>query len=381
MGVKEFKEYLSRLGYQHSNVKLQHGSRLLIDAMQWLICHHHTAVMPMLENVKTRKNNSESAISQLEAKLKLTQGMENLQHDEMFFPNGNLKPEAFKVPAKQDLWIIIREKIIESISKCLVDIIAAGVIPILVWDPPIIGKPRTAGKKTSLVNPLVLRNVDKTYIYAALKYAGFPSVVSWTEGEKCACAAVLNGSGDAVLSTDTDCIIFGTPLVADSIRIVSGISVSLYPAHKYSEIKKCIEEASKTDFEHLRLIDAAVFLGCDFCPRLKLNGPATLAKHTYNNTPPYISKALNSTDLNYVEQVKVAINFFSITHDDRKAATFLINVALSEAWSPSTDILESMGILNLMNKFFHIIRRGSELKPNLESSINETSVESGVYTY
>ena len=79
---------------------------------------------------------------------------------------------------------------------------------------------------------------------------------------------------------------------------------------------------------HKRLIDVAVFLGCDFCERIHRNGPAAMVKADMFNSGPFADEALKSMDLEYVERVKRTLDFFEITDADRENAADLVKCAL-----------------------------------------------------
>lgn len=378
MGVKDMSTFLKRIGHQTENLILDPGSVVLLDAMIILISHHANAVNLFIsQNSHVRKELPLAMNLEL-----MTTGMERMPETEIFDANNNLIPTAFARPDPPPPWICIREQITLSMTKLLASYLSAGVIPILVWDPPIVGGSRTPGKIQRASYPLVLRNVDKIYIYAALRYAGFPTMVAWTEGEKVACAAVQAGVGHAVVSSDSDCLVLGSSIVATSaVPIVAGgVMLSGVSTHQTltTTFSKLLGRQCSYEEVHKRLIDVAVFLGCDFCERIHRNGPAAMVKRICSNSGPFADEALKSMDLEYVERVKRTLDFFEITDADRENAADLVKCALKFAWEPNLDVLEGLSILARIEPYLAIIRRGC---PTVRDVEVQAPITSGAQEY
>ena len=224
-------------------------------------------------------------------------------------------------------WIILRRNLANRIGVRLYVIVTSGVVPVLVWDPSILGGKRSVGKVIRTNEKMVLRNVDRAYIYFTLRGLGFPSVIGWTEGEKVLCAGAQGGIIDMVVSGDTDCLVLGAPWVAKYILksgndlIVRGVTG-----------RHMLDEVFGNETTN-RMLDAGIYLGCDFCRRLPKHGPATLAKIVNSGHPVgYAGYVLGSDNDEYRSEVTRTIEFFIITEEDRNMAVELITFALTNAW-------------------------------------------------
>jgi hypothetical protein len=369
MGIKDIKPYLERMGYVPGTVRVEPGSIVLVDAMMLLHSSYGIAVLGHLGPTRTRENTSTFLETQGAAKTRLVENMVEIPRDEIFDENRVPRLEALARPADVGgapaPWIAIREAILVHMASHLCSALAAGLIPVLVWDPPIYGGPRTDGKVARVRDPMVLRAVDRTWIYASLRLAGFPTAEAWTEGEKAACAAAQAGAAQVVVSGDTDCIVLGTgaaALGAGLIELRPGNGGKLDGAISRERMALAFERVvgTKVGPNHLqlRLLDAAIFLGNDFSPRLNKNGPAAIAQRTASASPPYHLEVLTTAAPEHAAAVKVAISFFTVTDADRARGVAMVEKALKQAWVPKKTALGVIGAATILERSFEIIQRG-----------------------
>jgi hypothetical protein len=381
MGVKELWPYLADLGIQCKNTKLPPGGTILIDAMMLLHAHHASAF-----NFVVKQFPEASGMKSRQAKEFFIGGAMPTPNDLLFGPivNGErtvnmacMEP-SYGSPAAgiKPPWIRIREHIVADMATRMTAYLTGGITPVLVWDPVIGGMPGTVGKCVRNGEPLVLRNVDKTYIYLALKALGIPSIIAWTEGEKVVCAAAQAGLG-IVISGDTDCIILGAPVIACNAIPLAGAGALLQGAIEWKTISDTFKN-NGVDPATVpgRMLDAAIFLGCDFCERLPKNGPKTLVKRT--KTIPYVPytsavrmdpRAAGSVE--YQQSYARTIEFFNVTQNDRDRAVKLINDAMEVAWNPNVNVLDTLGATNALANLFEIVRRGRPTPNNAANDISE----------
>jgi hypothetical protein len=332
--------------------------------------------------VRTRQNMSRVLESQSAAKARLVTDMENVEYKDLFDEQRGLRFAALARPPDgpdgPKPWIRVRESILVEMARRLSQFIVAGLIPVLVWDPPVSGGPRTTGKILRERDPMVLRNADRTWIYASLRYAGFPTADAWTEGEKAACAAAQAGAAHAVVSGDADCAILDTwpGLLGNDITLIAGCGGMLQGNTSRPEIAGHLAAVSKMEtgpaLAHERLVDAAIFLGCDFCPRLKGNGPTTLYKRTADkNVGKFHVSVLSdpNNDPEYVEQVKTAIAFFHTTNEDRDRGAKMVADALANAWTPQLEILAQLNASTILAPYLNYVQRGPPRPPEASQKI------------
>jgi hypothetical protein len=225
-------------------------------------------------------------------------------------------------------------------AETLAGYVSSGVLPILVWDATTIGFARTEGKKERKATRMLLREVDRFWICKALEAIGFPSAYSWTEGEKAACAMAKLGLVSAVISADTDCHVFGVPIVATRAIACAG-KVVLGEATLHSELVQLFQCSSEQLVDRFK--DAAVFLGCDFCDRLPRNGPATYLKHMAAGkffTPEIFHRATQE----YQEDITRTLVFFTLSTPELALAKERYDLAIAGAWKENAELLQHMGL-------------------------------------
>lgn len=351
MGVEDFNEFLQRVGFVRGEGRLEPGGVLGVDAMWLLSAQHAVAAAPYIDALRSRYRGRGEAAALLRREAP------DLGRERVFDAEGNLRPEAFAPPAPGEPrppCYDVRREVAYAMAGRLAGFLAAGVTPVLVWDPPVAGGRRTPGKAPCTGAPMLLRDVDRTYVYAALRYAGFPTVVAWTEGEKCACAAAQAGACGAVLSPDTDCVVLGAPLIAAEAIPLLGDGVRFPAAVHRPELEAALARAGVPPAAATaRLVDAAVFLGCDFCPRLPQNGPAKAARRT----APFLPEALAHPDPAYVAAVGEALRFFEVTPADRERAAALFRDAIAEGFVQRPDVLRALQLPDLLN-YAELLGRG-----------------------
>jgi hypothetical protein len=316
----------------------------------------------------------------LETKIELMSNAKHLSMEEIY-DGDSLRIETL-CEISEEPWIKMRLYIVTEMAKSMAKYVLAGVRPILIWDPIMGGKRGTPGKIHRKSEPMILRNVDKIYIYYALKNLGIPSVVAWTEGEKVACAASQSGLG-VVMSGDTDCVVLGAEILGGTAIPIVGAGILLLEAIGKNDILGFFashgvsENAAK-----VRLFDAAVFLGNDFCVRLRGNGPVKMAKKCMaKEYSSFITSVLQTCpDEEYVAAVRRAIDFYNITNDDRIRAKQMVEMALAEAWRPNLEMLEKLGILTMLGNCIDIVSTGSIIKMSETTTVTSTLM-SGATTY
>jgi hypothetical protein len=385
MGIKDFHKFLELTGYARGTALVAPGSIILIDAMMLLHAQHGNAAVGIMAAggaIRTRQNMSRVLESQSAAKARLTADMRDVPYDQLFDENRGLRPAALVRPPDgpegPEPWIQARETILAEMARRLSQYIVAGLVPVLVWDPPITGGPRTPGKIPRDADPMLLRNADRTWIYAALRFAGFPTADAWTEGEKAACAAAQAGAAHVVLSNDADCSVLGTypGLLGNGITLVAGGGGTLQGNVSHPEIARHLAATTRMEtgpaLTYERLVDAAVFLGCDFCPRQKGNGIVTLYKRTCDpSSGKYYAGVLANpgTDPEYAAQVRTALEFFRITDEDRARGAQMVMDALANAWAPRPDILAALSATVILAPFLGYVQRGPPRGPSTPGSV------------
>jgi len=381
MGVKDLLEYLKMLNIVPQKIRIEPGHTLLFDANILLYAFHHYAVTEFIQtfypDIKTIN---------AEVKYALLNGASNLRAEEIFlngYENPNWSVFVVDSTVQKPPWIIIREIIISKFIKYMTDFLNAGICPILFWDPATGGLPRTEGKMSKTSDPLVLRNVDITYIYLVLKLIGIPSVIAWTEGEKVACAASRSGMG-IVISKDSDCIVLGSQVIATSATPIAASGAILDGALTQQYIMEMYGQCGITpESVGNHLLNAAIYLGCDFCPRLNRNGPATLVKSLKNEIMFYQiatedPRAKKISD--YEDCFRRTMQFYTISAEDIQMAQNLVNRALSLAWKPDNEKLNLLNIDTSNSPFLDIIMRGPlEIRKKTKTTLVEERVNIETY--
>ena len=370
MGIKDFSDFLARIEVFPQTLHIPPGKRFAIDAMMMYHSAMEACSKPYIDDaIRTCPYPTRPRVE--DAKQMLIQNIRHVDFKpsldgETFLNYDCFAPETLSdgTPTRE---VLIREGVVVRMANDLTGFLTSGCIPILIWDGSVVGAPRNPHKlPRSSVS--LLRPVDRTYVFEVLRKLGFPSVVAWTEGEKVCCAAVQAGSADIVMSGDADIHILGAPVTVDRAvpRMGVGNGMMSEGAHFGQDILNAAARLTEGRGPPLvRLIDAALFLGCDFVMRLPRNGPATLIKEMKTATEPFAQKLYREAtcrpdiaQLAPPAGILFASEFFTVTEEDRKRAEQLVTSAMVVAGKPDENALVQLRIYDKLQSLFGRIANG-----------------------
>ena len=334
MGVQDLNAVLKMFGIVATDFQISPGTPILIDAMMQLYMFHAIAEPEFLGARPTSKFFDSYAT----LKTGIMASVPHMTREQCFHDDGQVKIEALVADVnKSDPWVKMRVAIATRMFEQIMQLKAGGLIPVLVWDGSILGKPRTEGKLPRPPNPLLLRNVDKLYIYVALKAAGVASVVADDEGERFACAAARAIPNAVVMSRDTDCIVLGAPRIANSIIPIAGKGGFTRDGYQRNDIAVAISTRVPGVRPSQVLMSAAMFLGCDFCARKRGNGPVTFFKQVTNGV------------LYDDPEAHLVRKFFTLDDAFLAHARNAVQCSIDDACQPDLEMLEIIGFSEVGN--------------------------------
>lgn len=109
----------------------------------------------------------------------------------------------------------------------------------------------------------VTRN-DYITLMQIFKVLGIPFIVAEDEAEKCCAHLCLKGVCSAIFSTDSDSLVYGTPLMINSIRYASS-KKGVSPVATGYFFKTVLDSL---EINHYQFIQFCIMLGNDFNPRV-----------------------------------------------------------------------------------------------------------------
>lgn len=169
-----------------------------------------------------------------------------------------------------------------------INLLEHQIRPIFVFDgqPPDAKRERSSTKIEKLVKmwkiyqrqvvPKELLTQDPQFLYDKfitdiqnfLKLMGLPVIRSLSEGEAQGARIVREGKAFAMISTDTDALLFGCPHTIKDIKFQEQFCTSLFLSHQLEQIR----------INYAQFIDIALLVGTDFNRGVKGIGPKTAVK-------------------------------------------------------------------------------------------------------
>lgn len=301
MGVSDFNVLLKRIGFQRDTNAIQKSVTLGIDAMGMLFKCHSRAVLKL--------------------------GLK-----------ASLEPLVKTIEQNSDVCILVRDEVVIEAAKYLNGFVEVGSNPIIIWD----GVGRSEGKREKKHSPFLLRSEDRRYVKDTLKLMGYPSIIGASEGEKTCCVLSQLGLVDIVLSRDSDCVILGAKCVATDALAIAGYGLRLDGCVNRDKLATALETTSEKLGS--RLIDMAVFLGCDFCRRLPKNGPASYHKKYISTGHNYLDEARITEDKEYLQEVDRTVTFYTVNQSDVAETLEKFSGVLESSWNPDILTLEKYAL-------------------------------------
>jgi hypothetical protein len=326
MGVKDLNPVLADLGFEREQMTFGPGHKLHIDAMMQLYTIHAKLEPEFVPRTSYSGYN--------DLKVAAMSAAQELTWDQCFMPDSRIRFEALAADVgRPEIWIKMRERLAHEMFLYVMKLKAGGMVPIIVWDGSVYGRPPFAPKLPRPPNKLLLRRVDILYIYACLRASGVASVVADNEGERFAAMAARGMPGSIVVSRDTDCIALGAPFVAESVIPVVGKGVIANEVASIAKLSRILAQF-RSEYPSQVLTSMALFLGCDFSARKRGNGPKTLVKLLASPLPLYSDP--EATD---------SIRFFTVTPEEIADATARAQVAIDASCKPNMELVERLGFM------------------------------------
>ena len=380
MGIPGLRDTLGYFGYAPvPEMIAPGGSIIFVDAPQ-LVYRHHCSVsesyLPDDWNIlfKNKSVALKSVTTSFSDQLKVPDGV--------YTPDGVNMDMLMPGPEEEGApWVVVRSAIVERIAQTMADYTNANVVPILVWDPWVLGGARNEHKIKRPHVPLLIRRPDFTWIYAALKALGVPTHVANTEGEKYCAASMIGGYGDALITTDADAIILGAHTIATGhVKATIGQGLIMKNVDRAFRALEALTPKNVQP-DNRNLLDLALYLGCDFFPRRRNNGPATAAKRIAAGQSTYYTELLNDQSVEGItrlNEANIAVELMSITPTEAAEAAATLKEAVAQAqYDPER--LEALGATAAVLQLYAQQLRGIALirdTPSYARGIDQPTGES-----
>lgn len=221
----------------------------------------------------------------------------------------------------------VRSIWLDSMVNSMIKFISAGITPIFVYDGPAIEAKQTnelvARRKTAVdraqklanisaqissLGPLLVsnsmikekkkllsaqisfRSEDINILISLYRSLGIPVIRAAHDGEKLCSALVVEGVAVAVLSTDTDNLVFGCP---NLITNIEGDNATVIQLQNF---------LSEADLTFAQFTDLCILSGCDYNNKIPGIGPKTAYRYIqHSKSLEEISKHIDTTSLDYVD--------------------------------------------------------------------------------
>lgn len=296
----------------------------------------------------------------------------------------------------------VRKEWLNMIIKYVLNLTGAGVTPIFVVDgPPLPEKTAVTGLKRSTqrekqrakfdemnaklltmdilsITPAmieakrkIMRNMyslgrdDINSLLDVLYAFGIPFVKARDDSEKLCSSLCIEGVAAGVISTDSDCLTFGCPLL---ITDVSSIKVTRFGNDANIKFITLDAVLTESKLSQPLFIDLCILMGCDYAPKIRGTGPVTVYK-LVNNHGLIESMPTKYHEFDYVRCREIFAYEISnlLKHEEDNDQVYHINYGMLEG--EARDMLTMYNLQHLLRDYLPTLRNVPSPTNNRKATI------------
>lgn len=299
MGVKDFLKFMEEIGYAPNSANVS-GARIGLDAMclvyifSFYACKDHNSII-----------------------IPLRQRVPDLTEENLNTPKYYEIIDALSSYTNEDgEYLDVRESVYQSFATYCRNITYSTNTPVLIWDSPVWGKPRSDGKIQRPDNGgFKFRTIDITYIALKLLDDGIRSYFSYGDGERTGAYQQMEGYLDYLMTTDTDpiCMRCDNVCTFKNVRFHPGKHMEIGYIHYIDRVLRYIKKLNPILTNRI-IYYIAMFLGNDYTRRKYGNGKAKLIKVlSSDDFEPCMDDIID--DDTTTDEYNRAMDFFKCEHD------------------------------------------------------------------